>query len=210
MSWRPRQGQRRPLPHQSRGHSHRRRLRAGCFAGNTSRKSVARGRELHRLRNAPQRQAGGRTDCRPHQMDRPGAPLGSRARARPAPLRRPRSPGRGRSGQGLLVVSAGCRTHPARDAGWRLGADSHRCVRAGPAPRGRTGPRAAGREDRSAAARLLRPDRFAPFARAGRGVSSGRFARGLRAGRRRAARVASLRRTLGPALARPGPLRRNQ
>ena len=56
----------------------------------------------------------------------------------------------------------------------------------------------------------LRPDRPAADARGGRRLPRRRVARRLRAGRRPAARLARLRRALGPALARPGPLRRHR
>ncbi len=54
----------------------------------------------------------------------------------------------------------------------------------------------------------LRPDRPAADARGSRGVRRRRVARGLREGRRPAPGLAAVRRALGPALARRGPLRR--
>ena len=56
----------------------------------------------------------------------------------------------------------------------------------------------------------LRPDRSAPDPRGGRGVRGRRSARRVRAPGRSAPRLAPLRRPLGAALARPGPLRREQ
>ena len=69
-------------------------------------------------------------------------------------------------------------------------------------------PVAAGRQADADPPRDLRPDRPAADARGDRRLPRGRRARRLREGRRPAARVAALRRALGPALARRRPLRR--
>ena len=69
---------------------------------------------------------------------------------------------------------------------------------------------ARGRQADADPPRDVRPDRPAADARGGRRLRGRRVARRLRAGRRPPARLAALRRALGPALARRGPLRRHQ
>ena len=68
----------------------------------------------------------------------------------------------------------------------------------------------AGRPAHADPPRHVRPDRPAADARGGRRVPDRHVARRLREGGRPAARLAALRRALGPALARRGPLRRLQ
>ena len=91
-----------------------------------------------------------------------------------------------------------------------LAAQPDRRVRPGPARGGGAAAVARGRPGHADPAPLPRPDRPAADARGGRCVRPGRFPGRLREAGRPAARLAPLRRALGPALARPGPLRRHQ
>ena len=70
--------------------------------------------------------------------------------------------------------------------------------------------RAAGRSRRAHPARLLRPDRPAADAGGGRRVRRRHVAERVREAGRPAAGLAALRREVGPALARRGPLRRDE
>ncbi len=94
--------------------------------------------------------------------------------------------------------------------GQELAAQRHRPLGAGPAGAGGVGAGAGGRQGDAAAPGQPRPDRPAADAGGAGRLPQGRFAGRLREGRGSAAGVAGLRRTRGPLLARPGPLRRHQ
>ncbi len=104
----------------------------------------------------------------------------------------------------------------ARAAGSRsehpqvLGADADRRLRPGAAASEQSAAGAAGRQAHALPPRLLRPHRPAADRAAARRVPRRRIARRLGAAHRPAPRLAPLRRTVGPPLARPRPLRRDQ
>ena len=85
-----------------------------------------------------------------------------------------------------------------------------RCVPPGPARGGRLAAGARGRSRDLDPAAQVRPDRPAADPRRGRRLRRRSGRRRLRAPGRPAARIAALWREMGPALARPGPLRRDQ
>ena len=91
-----------------------------------------------------------------------------------------------------------------------LGDEPDRRLRPREARRARLASRAAGRARRMAPPRHVRPDRPAADARGGRGVRGRPSPRRRRAGGRSAAGQPALRRALGAALARRGPLRRDR
>ena len=150
-----------------------------------------------------------RRDRRPDRVGQatapPGPPVGRRGP--PRPPRRPgsRSPTRtapsGRSGR-----SKDPPLPAVKDAAWPK-SPIDRFVLAKLEAKG-LHPVAAGRQAGPDPPGHVRPDRPAADARGGRGVPQRRLARGVREGRRPAARLAPLRRALGPALARRRPLRR--
>ena len=113
-------------------------------------------------------------------------------------------------GRDVLVVPAGRDDPPppVKDEAWPLNPIDRFVL----AKLRRSGPEA-GADRRQADAdppRHLRPDRAAADAGGDRRVPRRRLAGRLREGGRPAARVAGLRRALGPALARRGPLRRHR
>ena len=111
----------------------------------------------------------------------------------------------------VLVVPADCtRRRCRRSSHGDVAEDRHRSLRAG-AARAR-GPRAGARRRQAHAdpPRHARSDRPAADARGDRGVRERRVARRVREGRRSAAGVAALRRSVGPALARRRALRRGR
>ena len=91
-----------------------------------------------------------------------------------------------------------------------VGAQSDRSLHAGQAGSQGHRPGPARRQDHAAAPRHLRPDRPAAHAGRGRRVPRGPVAAGVRESGGPAAGLAALRRALGPALARPGALRRER
>ena len=92
----------------------------------------------------------------------------------------------------------------------RLAPVADRPVRPGRDGASRPDPRPGRRQADVDPPRDLRPDRPAPHAGRGRGLPRRRPPRGLRPRRRPAAGLPALRRALGPALARPGPVRRHR
>ena len=154
------------------------------------------------LQDAPQGEAPrrGRRGLRGLDQDGRPRPADRADRRRGAPC------GRSREGAGVLVVPAAEEVRPALGEAGGLAARRHRPL----PPRGARSPRARpGRRRRPAEAPPpgdVRPHRPPAHARGARRLPRGRLARRLREGRRSAARLAPLRRTLGPALARRGPL----
>ena len=110
----------------------------------------------------------------------------------------------------FLVLSAAPAAPGPSGRAAGLGPDSHRRLRAGQAGGRRAGTLAPGRQGSAVAPRLLRSDRTAAQSGRGGGLPGRRLARRLCAGGGPAAGLAPVRRALGQALARPGPLRRVQ
>ena len=197
--WAPRRQPRGPPP--------RRRLGAGDRS-RPARGESASARDPLRRRRPPDA-AQGETPGRGHRgfrgLDTDGRPrsadwAGPGARRAPA----------GRSGQepGVLVVPPAEEIRPALGEKDGLATRRHRPLPPRGARSPRTGP---GRRRRPLSAPPpgnVRPHRPPASARGAGCFPRRRFARGLREGRRSPARLAPLRRTLGPALARRGPLRR--
>ncbi len=111
---------------------------------------------------------------------------------------------------GALGVSAADSSAAPRRCQRGLGAESHGRFRPPAAGAEWFEARPARLEDCAVAAGLLRFDWIAADAGRSRSVLSRRFPHGVRASGRSAAPIATLRRTLGAALARSGPLCRNQ
>ena len=193
------EGQRRPAARLARGDAHRRRERPGGRAGRPGGQPAGPG-DPPRRRDA---QDAARQAAAPRRPGRPGR-LGRRRRAlaEGRPRRRPIEGQAHWAFEPLRTI-----TPPEDPTGWaaqpidRLIAAGHRAEGLHPVAR-------ADRRTLDPPG-VLRPDRPAARARAGRGVRRRRPARRLRAAGRRAARLAPLRRALGPLLARPRPLRRH-
>ncbi len=140
-----------------------------------------------------------------------GAPWPGDARRSP---RRPRREGRvpdHRQGPRPLGLPAGPPPGGAGGARTRPGSPTRSTPSSSPGSRRRgLRPNPPAVEARADPPRHLRPDRPAADARGGRGVRRRPVARRLRDAGRPPARLAPLRREVGPALARPRPLRRDQ
>ena len=167
------------------------------------------------LEMPPGRQAAGGRAGGPDPLGQGRAALGFAA-GRPSPPAAP-PPASPASAPSAIAAARGEWSHrpvvrppvPAvKDRG--LGPQPDRCVPPGPARGRAAAPRARGRPRHPDPPAGLRPHRPAPHPRGGRRLPRRPRARGLRAAGRSAARLAPLRRALGPALARPGPLRRDQ
>ena len=117
---------------------------------------------------------------------------------------------RGGGEPSFLVLSAAPAAPGPSGRAAGLGPDSHRRLRAGQAGSGRAGTLSPGRQGSAVAPRLLRPDRTAARSGRGGGLPGRCLPRRLCAGGGPAAGLAPVRRALGQALARPGPLRRVQ
>ena len=135
-------------------------------------------------------------DRPPAGLDRPGS-----AGARPT-----RSPSTAVHWAFMPAATAG----GSRGRASRLGPQPDRPVHPPAARAGGAGAVARGRSQHAAAPRFARPHRPAAQPRGAGGVPGRHPARRLRARRRSAAGLAPFRRAVGPALARPGPVRRFQ
>ena len=115
-----------------------------------------------------------------------------------------------RGRQGVVVVPAGARGPRRRPSSTRIASPTRSTPSCWPGWRRRGWSRPpADRRDADPPG-VLRPDRPAADARGGRRVRRRPVARRVRDAGRPAARVAAVRRAVGPALARRGPLRRDQ
>ena len=110
----------------------------------------------------------------------------------------------------VLGVPAAGQPRGTRGGQRRMAADRHRSLHPRAARKRRTVPGRARRQAHAAAPRHARSDRPAADAGGSRRLPERRVARRVREGRRPAARLAALRRSLGPHLARRGPLRRGR
>ena len=156
-------------------------------------------------REEPARQEDQRAECGgPHAAARLGACAHRQAdRAAEALDRRGRA-----MGLALVLHGAGPPRTAGSEAG-RLGAQSDRPVHRRPARARRPAALARGRQGHAAPPRHLRPHGAAADAGGDRRLRRRQIARRLREARRRAARVAALRRAHGDAVARRGALRRH-
>ena len=184
---RPQTADRRPRPEHAGRLHRRRRPRSAGQPGAARREPAAEGRQSRqRLEDAADGQAAARRDRRAGALGGRGRGLAGAERG----LER-------RAALGLPAVASQAR-RPRRARS--LPDRAHR--------RRRLDARPAGRQADAAAPGELRPHRPAADARRDRTVPGRRQRRGLRARRGPPARLARLRRALGPALARRGPLRR--
>ena len=199
------------------------RLAAG---GSRRRRQRREGRRARRARPQPAGQGGqprGRHHMPPErklnaeqiavltEWVRQGRPVAGRAKVRPldgAVRRRPAKPHR----QDALGLSTRSHVHrlPTIPQSALGNSQSDRCLCPGQARSRRPDSIASGRPPHAHSPRHLRPARPAADARRSRALCRRHFARCLRAAGRSAARLAALRRALGPALARRRPLRRHQ
>ena len=108
----------------------------------------------------------------------------------------------------LVVAAAGSARRGPRDRRRPAREEPDRCLRTRSPQEGEARPRAADRSPHPHPSADVRSHRSAPDAARGRGVRRRCVSRRLRAARRSAPRLASLRRTLGAPLARRRPLRR--
>ena len=196
----------------ARGCFKRGRKRPGGGRRPSARKPADRGCQLRRPGNAAR---GKQAECR---GNRPTLALG-RAWLAVAERRRTvdqedSSGRRVRANRGsapqLLVVSANSQPAPPGGSQRRLASDGHRPFCAGGARTARPESLAGGRQADAAAAADVRFNGTAPRARRDRALPRQRRARRRRTRGRSLAGIAALRRALGPALARRGPVRRHQ
>ena len=173
------------------------------------------GAARERAQDAARRQALREADRRPRGVGEDGSRVAGCPRSRS--IRRPQDastgqPAGGLHGPGEIALGLSARASgPAADGEERgLGRVANRPLRVGQARGGRPDLAAARRRGHADPPRHVRPDRPAADAGGGRGVRDGQLSAGLRAARESAARLAALRRALGPALARRGPLRRDR
>ena len=151
---------------------------------------------------------------RPHAAEEAAAPGG--AGATPRRLDRPGGEVARRGGRGVgrpseaLGVRQARPPRRARGAGPGVGAQPDRPFRPGPPGEGGRQAFAAGDQADAAPPGQPRPDRPAAVAGGGRSLPGRRLARRLREGGGPPARLAALRRAVGPALAGRRPLRRLQ